>query len=189
MSFNSWHSDKEVDVLRFNWRVVYVTLMFVSLGGMPGGNIGIANGDFNNRLFVQLSHMMNVAPPTRVTVDIVPPQELIGWYRGELFRECMDGRLLDELNINVFNCRIYRQSFNGFIYGRWIKEEDRGHLHVVFVGVGGQEGVSLETKIHEWVHWYLYYLTKNPGLMNTEELTKQVAVQLLTSHEFLKWLK
>lgn len=142
--------------------------------------------DDNTRLFNKLSEVMQVDPPQKVTVDIVEPKKLIDWYRGWTFSQCTRGLPFHPIVVSL--CGKQSQSWNGFIYGRWIQEKDPTHLHIQIVGVNGVAGAGIDTIIHEWVHWYLFYSTEPNGISNTEELTRLLTIQLLTSKEMVDWL-
>lgn len=173
-------------MFQFNRRTLTLTLIIVMLGALPYFSVQCyaQEAEFNARLFVQLSHMLKTKPPTKVTVEIKSAEDLLEWYRTWLYQSCMNGRLNDPMLINVTNCAREREFTSGFVYGRWIEDQnDPGHLHIQLV-----EHTAVRTRIHEYMHWYLHYSTVPHGLINREQIIEPLTVSVMTSPQFMEWL-
>jgi hypothetical protein len=164
---------------KVQWLAV-TTLIFFMV--MP---VNADEANFDTALFYKLSEMMKVEPPDTITVELASPLALLQWYKTQIFQRCMHGLVFDPFGLSVVSCNKQRETFVGIVYGRWIHDPDNPyHLHVEWL-----RHVSVETKVHEFMHWYLYNSTIPKGVVNSEEITEAMTGHVLVSEEFLGWLE
>jgi hypothetical protein len=146
----------------------------------------LANDDppvsFDVKLFHKLSEMLGTQPPTNIIVEIQSAKELNDWYRGFVFRACMSGLQLDPFGIAVTMCHKQRESGAVMIYGRW-QRVDSETLHIII-----QKTVGVDTKVHEFLHWWLHYRSTPNGILNSELIIRPMVDHILASEEFQRWL-
>jgi len=137
----------------------------------------------DEKLFTKLSEMMKVTPPTKVTVEVVPIDHLIDWYKHFVFTQCLNGLPRDPFNFSFFFCGKQRENVNVIVFGRWVEEKDPGHLHIQVIPDAG-----MQVKVHEYMHWVTHYRTDPVGITNSEQTVEHLTDLVLVSSEFQDWL-
>ena len=133
--------------------------------------------DFNTQIVAKLGILLKATPPAKLKIEVVSQDALQGDYRGYVVEDCLrQTRNPDYCGQQVSNTHV-------FIHGMWIPESPQ-YLHIKL-----HERAGVDALVHEYLHWYLTYLTKPEGLLNSEQTVQIMTVQIVTSPTFLKWME
>jgi len=137
-----------------------------------------AQEDFNTRVIIKVSEMLNTEPPKRILVEVVSQDKLQEIYKAEQFRACFGGNFR-----NLEPCADYVDSLEVFIHGTWRKEDDPTYLHIYLY-----EKAGINVLIHEYFHWWLHYRTTPVGIVNNDTLAESMMKAIIVSPTFVRWL-
>lgn len=134
---------------------------------------------FHVKLIHQLSVMLNVTPPAKITIEYLTQKELQDEYKGMVFQGCWQGNVA-----RVGYCANLVHSQRVYVHGVWVPEKDPTHLHIKI-----HKDSGIDSLVHEFLHWYLWHLTKPPGVLNVHEVVNPLTDALLTSPELIAWFE
>ena len=168
------------------WACLVAALALVVLASFPSASATTAppQGDTTMTLVELLSAMYQIEPPANINIERVPMRDMIERYRDLKEVECRD-YYRDPRSVFV-NCIAGRPKLHEagvFVSGWFVPEgSSKDDMHII-VWKGG----SMQTEIHEWLHWYYYNHRTPPVFSNHENVYRETDI-ILASPRFLWWL-
>lgn len=159
-----------------------VWLVVIILASLSSCFVQGAFGEENQHraVILKVADILKVSPP-RITIEYKTQEEMRQWLIDEMYKECARRT---PSGIARLQCRVSQDDLNAFVFGRWVKEDDPNHLHIVL-----WTGASIEVVVHESLHFFLHNTTEPAGMVNDHRIVNPMTMLIITSREFTKWLE